>query len=83
MVADDKVPTILASGYPIFPYQQRALDALPPQMIGRGIARVEHTITPEELYTNYIAKGKPVYGARFRQKFTLEAAIGPTPARSA
>ena len=50
----------LKSGYPVFQYQQQLLDDILPPMAGRSIDRVEASITPEELYNNYISKGKPV-----------------------
>ena len=60
MEGDTGEPKVLESGYPLFPHQQRALDALPKQFVGRGIDKVEPTITPEELYEKYIKLAKPV-----------------------
>lgn len=54
MGAETGEPTYMKSGYPLFPHQQRALDALPKQFVGRHVDKVEATITPEELYEKYM-----------------------------
>lgn len=54
MGAETGEPTYMKSGYPLFPHQQRALDALPKQFFGRHVDKVEATITPEELYEKYM-----------------------------
>ena len=59
MGAETGEPTYMKSGYPLFPHQQRALDALPKQFVGRHVDKVEATITPEELYEKYMIRIPP------------------------